>query len=131
MQLLSNSQLISYINQLVGHSKVPFHSEYLSSLPALVFSFPHVLAEVDECSKDNVCFHGECINTDGSFLCLCEVGFKLNADMADCEGETFLNTELYGSVFAFNASILSIHLNIQEGNLNIRLAQPNWNQEYF
>ena len=44
-------------------------------------------SDVDECSKDNVCMRGQCLNTDGSFLCLCETGFKFNADMADCEGE--------------------------------------------
>ncbi|TNN47553.1 Latent-transforming growth factor beta-binding protein 2 [Liparis tanakae] len=25
----------------------------------------------DECSKDGVCIRGECLNTDGSFMCLC------------------------------------------------------------
>ncbi|KAG7237259.1 hypothetical protein INR49_032592 [Caranx melampygus] len=43
--------------------------------------------DVDECSKDNVCIRGECLNTDGSFLCLCETGFKFNADAADCEDQ--------------------------------------------
>lgn len=44
--------------------------------------------DVDECSKDNVCIQGQCLNTDGSFLCLCEAGFKFNADTGDCEGKT-------------------------------------------
>lgn len=35
-----------------------------------------------------MCIRGQCLNTDGSFLCLCEAGFKFNADMADCEGKT-------------------------------------------
>lgn len=42
---------------------------------------------MDECSKDSVCIRGQCLNTDGSFLCLCEAGFKFNADTADCEGK--------------------------------------------
>lgn len=46
------------------------------------------LPDVDECSKDNVCLRGQCLNTDGSFLCLCEAGFKYSDDTADCEGKT-------------------------------------------
>ncbi|TKS86494.1 Latent-transforming growth factor beta-binding protein 2 [Collichthys lucidus] len=46
---------------------------------------PGPASDVDECSKDNVCIRGRCVNTDGSFLCLCEIGFKYNADTADCE----------------------------------------------
>lgn len=44
--------------------------------------------DVDECSKDNVCVRGQCVNTDGSFLCLCEAGFKFNTETAYCEGKT-------------------------------------------
>uniref|UniRef100_A0A3Q4M8I5 Latent transforming growth factor beta binding protein 2 n=1 Tax=Neolamprologus brichardi TaxID=32507 RepID=A0A3Q4M8I5_NEOBR len=49
--------------------------------------FPHFLSvvDVDECSKDDVCIRGKCINGEGSFLCLCEAGFKFNTDTADCE----------------------------------------------
>lgn len=35
-----------------------------------------------------MCIRGECLNTDGSFMCLCEAGFKFNDDTADCEGTT-------------------------------------------
>uniref|UniRef100_A0A8C7Q280 Latent transforming growth factor beta binding protein 2 n=1 Tax=Oncorhynchus mykiss TaxID=8022 RepID=A0A8C7Q280_ONCMY len=43
-------------------------------------SFP---PDVNECSKDGVCSHGQCLNTDGSYLCLCEAGFKYSADTCD------------------------------------------------
>ena len=43
--------------------------------------------DVDECSPDNICARGQCINTDGSYLCLCEAGFKFNPAIADCEGK--------------------------------------------
>ena len=52
-------------------------------LPLLLFG----VSDVDECSKDNVCLRGECLNTDGSFLCLCEAGFKYSDEAADCEGK--------------------------------------------
>ena len=42
--------------------------------------------DVDECSEmlDN-CDH-ICINTSGSFVCQCYVGFKLQSDGHTCEG---------------------------------------------
>ncbi|KAK6307218.1 hypothetical protein J4Q44_G00223660 [Coregonus suidteri] len=48
-----------------------------------------------ECSKDGVCSHGQCLNTDGSYLCLCEAGFKYSADTADCEDQN--ECKEYGS----------------------------------
>uniref|UniRef100_A0AAZ3QCD6 Latent-transforming growth factor beta-binding protein 1 n=1 Tax=Oncorhynchus tshawytscha TaxID=74940 RepID=A0AAZ3QCD6_ONCTS len=42
---------------------------------------------VDECSKDGVCSHGQCLNTGGSYICLCETGFKYSVDTADCEDQ--------------------------------------------
>lgn len=48
------------------------------------------VSDVDECGQDNVCLRGQCLNTDGSFLCLCEAGFKYNDEAADCEGKTKL-----------------------------------------
>ncbi|CDQ68065.1 unnamed protein product [Oncorhynchus mykiss] len=44
-------------------------------------------SNVDECSKDGVCSHGQCLNTDGSYICLCETGFKYSVDTADCEDQ--------------------------------------------
>lgn len=75
-------------NQYVTDLDPP--SLQLSLLICLPFSSPSfcLTVDVDECSKDKVCIRGECLNTDGSFLCLCEAGFKFNADTADCEGKT-------------------------------------------
>lgn len=61
------------------------------------FSLFIPIIDVDECSGDDVCIQGECLNTDGSFLCLCESGFKFNIDSADCEGKMGLNSELVSS----------------------------------
>lgn len=74
------------VNQYVINLNPPFLQLSLLICPPF---FPLLAAlDVDECSKDNVCIRGRCANTDGSFLCLCEVGFKYNADTADCEGKT-------------------------------------------
>ena len=44
------------------------------------------LSDVDECEKGTVCFQGQCLNTDGSYQCVCEAGYKFSADAGDCEG---------------------------------------------
>uniref|UniRef100_A0A674AN72 Latent-transforming growth factor beta-binding protein 1 n=1 Tax=Salmo trutta TaxID=8032 RepID=A0A674AN72_SALTR len=51
--------------------------------------------DVNECSKDGVCSHGQCLNIDGSYVCLCEAGFKYSADTADCEDQN--ECKEYGS----------------------------------
>uniref|UniRef100_A0A8C7FEU2 Latent-transforming growth factor beta-binding protein 2 n=1 Tax=Oncorhynchus kisutch TaxID=8019 RepID=A0A8C7FEU2_ONCKI len=65
----------------------PSHSSLVSlfhSLPPLILLSP---PDVDECSKDGVCSHGQCLNTGGSYICLCETGFKYSVDTADCEDQ--------------------------------------------
>lgn len=42
----------------------------------------------NECQEiPNVCSHGECIDTQGSYRCLCHNGFKATADQTMCMGE--------------------------------------------
>lgn len=42
----------------------------------------------NECQDiPNVCSHGECIDTQGSYRCLCHNGFKATADQSMCMGE--------------------------------------------
>ncbi|KAL0969139.1 hypothetical protein UPYG_G00223040 [Umbra pygmaea] len=55
--------------------------------PDLSPEFDHNLPDFDACSMDNVCPHGRCFNTHGSFLCVCEPGFKYSVDTNDCEDE--------------------------------------------
>ena len=48
--------------------------------------------DINECddSYHHNCSKSEnemCINTDGSFLCVCKVGFKMNEETKSCEGE--------------------------------------------
>ncbi|XP_021102118.1 latent-transforming growth factor beta-binding protein 2 isoform X1 [Heterocephalus glaber] len=41
--------------------------------------------DIDECANDTVCgSHGFCDNTDGSFRCLCDQGFKTSPSGWDC-----------------------------------------------
>ena len=44
-------------------------------------------ADNDECSSDatNDCHH-ICVNTPGSYICQCRLGYRLNADGRTCSG---------------------------------------------
>lgn len=49
-----------------------------------LFSIP----DINECEQPGRCGpHGECLNTDGSFHCVCEQGFSISADGRTCEGK--------------------------------------------
>ena len=43
--------------------------------------------DIDECANNtlNLC-EQTCINTQGSFMCACNTGFKLNSDETTCSG---------------------------------------------
>ena len=63
-------------------------------------------ADVDECSLPHVCRNGRCINNLGSFKCICNPGFQLDANN-NCLGkfEFTFRTET-GSVYRFRATDL-------------------------
>lgn len=48
------------------------------------------LADVDECSalQGQVCRNGQCINSLGSFQCLCHEGYENTPDEKNCLGES-------------------------------------------
>lgn len=44
--------------------------------------------EIDECAlMPNMCNHGACVNTPGSFHCSCDGGYAYDADSHQCIGE--------------------------------------------
>lgn len=46
------------------------------------------LLDVNECLEGNFCFpRGECLNTEGSYTCLCAQGFTAAPDGTSCEGK--------------------------------------------
>ncbi|XP_031695179.1 latent-transforming growth factor beta-binding protein 1-like [Anarrhichthys ocellatus] len=56
--------------------------------------------DVDECMDEpELCSpHGECLNTEGSYLCVCESGFTASLDTPSCDDidECGLNETLCG-----------------------------------
>lgn len=44
-------------------------------------------ADIDECIMNGVmCRNGRCVNTEGSFQCICNAGFELTPDRKSCIG---------------------------------------------
>lgn len=49
---------------------------------------PLFLADIDECIVNGVmCRNGRCVNTEGSFQCICNAGFELTPNGKNCVGE--------------------------------------------
>lgn len=43
--------------------------------------------DVDECAAADPCLGGHCVNTEGSFNCLCEAGFRPSPESGQCVGK--------------------------------------------
>lgn len=69
--------------------KIPF--KYEKEYPQNVLFLFGWLSDIDECLQNGrICNNGRCINTDGSFHCVCNAGFQVAADGKNCEGKMFL-----------------------------------------
>lgn len=59
-------------------------SQDKSTLPVSVL----LSLDIDECIVNGVmCRNGRCVNTEGSFQCICNAGFELTPDGKNCIGE--------------------------------------------
>ena len=46
-----------------------------------------MFTDIDECSETpDLCEHGQCHNTQGSYECRCDRGYEHTADQKSCEG---------------------------------------------
>ena len=53
----------------------------------LVLYFSLIIAsDINECANVTVCDQG-CVNTSGSYFCICNEGYVLSADNSTCEGK--------------------------------------------
>ena len=58
-------------------------------LPPNYLCFLVILSlDIDECSTQrNLCTNGQCVNTEGSFYCVCREGSELTPDRTQCLGK--------------------------------------------
>ena len=48
-------------------------------------------SDIDECTDGTDNCTGECVNTEGSYLCTCSAGYELRDDNNTCVGELTLD----------------------------------------
>ena len=62
----------------------------------------HTFSDIDECKDRSSCRNGKCLNTAGSFICECGVGFKLMKQAMACIGEwTFIIVSFFIDVISY------------------------------
>jgi len=52
-----------------------------------------VCVDIDECASD-ICHNGNCVNSPGSFQCLCRDGYQLSPTGDECQGIHTLSLSL-------------------------------------
>lgn len=88
-----------------------------------------LLLDIDECSGSygQLCRNGQCLNSAGSFQCLCEEGYELALDGKNCIGLFFVlfhNSLCFSSLFGCLKITPSV---ILDGSRCERVCNLTWN----
>lgn len=68
----------------------------LNPLSKTISSVSTLILDIDECLQNGrICNNGRCINTDGSFHCVCNAGFHVSRDGKNCEGNNSVIITVY------------------------------------
>lgn len=49
-----------------------------------IYLFAFLLSDINECQDDTVCIGGQCLNTDGSYICFCTHPMVLDPSSSNC-----------------------------------------------
>ena len=78
------------------------NGKYLSTLAAFTIKRRLFLADINECDSNNGGCGYKCENAIGSFVCVCQSGFKLMNN-----GRTCIGTNLYAQLYTLYQCICS------------------------
>lgn len=98
-----------------------FHTIIWNQRKKIFFTYLELISipDINECERPGRCGpRGECLNTDGSFHCVCEQGFTISADGRTCEGK--INRQE-----AYNYLLIK-----QRGRRSLSVKQANTGRHY-
>lgn len=90
----------------------------------LTVVLPVCRADVDECATQRgLCRNGQCVNTVGTFLCVCNDGYELTLDGRLCGGKEMLfvlfwywsnyDIDMFYNMYIYIIPFLQILMNVQ------------------
>ena len=54
-----------------------------------------MFTDIDECTENGrICLNGDCMNTPGTYRCICQRGYELSPDGAFCLGMIYIYTPI-------------------------------------
>ena len=54
----------------------------------VIFFLTNIITDINECTENGrLCINGQCLNTPGSYRCVCNQGYTLSPDGAYCLGK--------------------------------------------
>lgn len=80
----------------------------ISTVRTFMYNLHLSISDVNECDLNpNICLHGDCENTKGSFICHCQMGYFVKKGSTGCTGTS--EAELSGLSFCWDSLSQLVH----------------------